>query len=314
MLAGARSLAAIGEWITDAPAGVLRTLGFVPDPLTGQLLVPHPATIRRVLKRLDGDAFDAAVGAFLHHRMVQSASPSPGRGVRRAIAVDGKTVRGSRTSAQAAVSLLAAMHHSGTVLAQRQVADKSNEIPAFAPLLDTIDLENTVVTADALHTQHQHGAYLRSRGAHYLAVVKRNHPGLYDRVRKLHWQEMPLEHYDRTRAHHRMEIRRLKAAALAYLDYPNVRQALQVVRWRRALSTGKLTIERVYLITSLRPGEASGDQLAACIRGHWAIDRDRTYREDESKIRTGQLPRTMATLRNLAISAFRQEGQASPHA
>lgn len=36
--------------------------------------------------------------------------------------------------------------------------------------------------------------------------------------------------------------------------------------------------------------------------------RDRTYREDDSKIRTGHLPRTMASLRNLAISVHRQDG------
>lgn len=38
------------------------------------------------------------------------------------------------------------------------------------------DLTHAVITADALHTQHGHGTYLRSRGAHYIAVVKKNHP------------------------------------------------------------------------------------------------------------------------------------------
>ncbi|MER5898486.1 transposase [Streptomyces sp. NPDC001876] len=94
------------------------------------------------------------------------------RAIRRAVAVDGNTVRGSRTAERTAVVLLAALDHAGSVLAQRQIADKSDEIPAFAPLLDSIeDLENTVITADALHTQHAHGAYLRGRGAHYLAIV-----------------------------------------------------------------------------------------------------------------------------------------------
>lgn len=39
--------------------------------------------------------------------------------------------------------------------------------------------------------------------------------------------------------------------------------------------------------------------------------RDRTFREDESKIRTGHLPRTMASLRNLAVGVHRQNGQTS---
>ncbi|KOV75857.1 hypothetical protein ADL01_16915 [Streptomyces sp. NRRL WC-3618] len=81
------------------------------------------------------------------------------------------------------------------------------------------------------------------------------------------------------------------------------------------MSTGKLTIERVYLSTSLDVFDATPAELAAWIRGHWGTEnllhhvRDRTFREDDSKIRTGALPRTMASLRNLAISVFRQNGK-----
>ncbi|WP_314249752.1 transposase [Streptomyces kutzneri] len=92
--------------------------------------------------------------------------------MRRVMAVDGKVVRGSRTKIATAIQLLAAMDHQGVVLAQRQIVFKSNEIPSFQPLLDTLDLKSTVLTADALHTQHDHGAYLTGRGAHYVAVVK----------------------------------------------------------------------------------------------------------------------------------------------
>ncbi|MEU2835436.1 ISAs1 family transposase, partial [Streptomyces lavendulae] len=156
---------------------------------------------------------------------------------------------------------------------------------------------------------------LTSRGAHYLAVVKKNHPGLHEQVRKLPWKDIPLGHRTRARAHHRDEIRRLKAAAFAHLDYPGARQAIQVVRWRREMSTGKLTIERVYLITSLSVFDATSAELSTWIRGHWGIEnllhhvRDRTFREDDSKVRTGTLPRAMASLRNLAISIFRQDGR-----
>ncbi|MFJ1700134.1 hypothetical protein ACIO6T_22020 [Streptomyces sp. NPDC087532] len=61
--------------------------------------------------------------------------------------------------------------------------------------------------------------------------------------------------------------------------------------------------------------EICGLKVAAWIRGHWGIEnllhhvRDRTFREDGSEIRTGHLPRTMASLRNLAISTFRQDGE-----
>ncbi|MFF5358474.1 hypothetical protein ACFY4I_03595 [Streptomyces scabiei] len=83
------------------------------------------------------------------------------------------------------------------------------------------------------------------------------------------------------------------------------------MRWRQDFASGKLTIERVYLITSVTPGAAGGAQFAAWIRGRLKIEnllhhvRDRTFREDDSKIHTGRLPRVMASLRNLAISVQR---------
>ncbi|MFF1481771.1 hypothetical protein ACFVYD_30190 [Streptomyces sp. NPDC058301] len=89
---------------------------------------------------------------------------------------------------------------------------------------------------------------------------------------RLPWREITLDHHDRTRAHHRLEIRRLKTVAFAHLDYPDAHQALQVVCWREDFTSGKLTIERLYLITSLPPGTATDPQLAAWIRGHWKTD------------------------------------------
>ncbi|MGW0552418.1 ISAs1 family transposase [Streptomyces altiplanensis] len=164
-----------------------------------------------------------------------------------------------------------------------------------------------------------HGTYLRTRGAHYIAQVKANHPGLFDRVGRLPRREITLDHHDRTRAHHRLEIRRLKTVAFAHLDCPDARQALQVVRWRKNLTTGKLTVERIYLITSLPPGAATGLQLAAWIRGHWKIEnllhhvRDRTFREDDSEIHVGHLPASWpACATSPSASTARTDAPTSP--
>ena len=73
---------------------------------------------------------------------------------RRLIAVDGRTVRGARGGDQAAPHLLAALGRAtGTVLTQRKVADRSNEIPALPEPVEPLDLDGAVVTADAMHTQ-----------------------------------------------------------------------------------------------------------------------------------------------------------------
>ena len=82
-----------------------------------------------------------------------------GRRRRWAVAVDGKAVRGTRhaSSDGQAVHLLAALdQRAGAVLAQAGVDGKTNEITAFAPLLEPLDLAGCVITADAMHTQRDH--------------------------------------------------------------------------------------------------------------------------------------------------------------
>jgi hypothetical protein len=121
VLAGAQSLAAIGEWVADAPPGVL---GVRFDPLAGRFRPPGEATIRRVLKAVDAGQFDAAVTSWL-------ASATAAGGRRRVVAVDGKALRGTRHSAaggQAAHLLAAIDQQALAVLAQTAVDGKTNEI------------------------------------------------------------------------------------------------------------------------------------------------------------------------------------------
>jgi hypothetical protein len=143
VLAGARSFTAIGEWIADAPPPVLALLEVRRDPLADRFDPPDEATIRRVLEAIDGDAFDAAVGSWLAGRL-RAAGQGPGhdRRARRALAVDGKAVRGTRHSSSdgQAVHLLAvAGQQASAVLGQAGVDGKTNEITAFAPLLEPLD-------------------------------------------------------------------------------------------------------------------------------------------------------------------------------
>ena len=97
VLAGARSFAAVGEWVADAPPQVLGALGVGRDPLAGRFEPPDEATIRRVPETVNAAALDAAVGFWLAARLrVQAAGQGQGRRGRRAVAVDGKAVRGTR--------------------------------------------------------------------------------------------------------------------------------------------------------------------------------------------------------------------------
>ena len=104
------------------------------------------------------------------------------------IAVDGKSVRGASDGDGRQPHLVAALdQHTGAVLAQTAVEEKSSEIAAVPVVLGGLDITDAVITADALHTQRGHADYLHARGAHYLLPVKANQPTLLRRLRALPW-------------------------------------------------------------------------------------------------------------------------------
>jgi len=300
VLTGARSFAAIGEWVADQPEASLARLG-VPAG-------PHPteSTIRRAFTRLDADLLDRVIGAFLWTR----TGVADGR---RIIAIDGKTVRGARTAKAVAPHLVAAFDHTaGTVLGQVAVAAKSNEIPAVRDLLATFDLTAVVVTVDAMHTQTDTATAITAAGGDYVFTVKRNQPGLHAACKNLPWKDVPAHRVTST-GHGRAVTRTIKVIdAPHWVTFTGAAQLAQV---RRTVTrAGSKSVEVLYLITSADHQCAPPATLAAWIQGHWGIEhrlhwcRDVTFDEDRSQVRTGNAPQVMATVRNTAISLLRLTG------
>lgn len=182
VLSGATSLVCIARFAADSGPDLRRRLGIAAS-------TPVATTPDRLLSRLDGDALDDAVCAWLARLAADPVEePTPAL---TGLAVDGKTVRGSRTDGTAVHLLAAALHESQAVIAQHQVEARSNEIPAFAPLLDGLDLHGVVVTADAMHTQREHAEHITAAGGHYILIVKGNQKKLRKQMKKLPWHEVP---------------------------------------------------------------------------------------------------------------------------
>jgi predicted transposase YbfD/YdcC len=205
-------------------------------------------------------------------------------------------------------------HTSRAVLAQTDVEAATNEIARFRPLLDHLDLTDTVITADALHTQREHAQWLVThKHAAYLLIVKANQPALHRQLKALPWRDIPVADHTRDRGHGRVETRRLQVTTVAGLDFPHATQALRITRRVRSLPGRRWRTVTVYAITSLTAAQAHPVRLADWVRGHWGIEalhhiRDTTYAEDASQLRTGTAPRAMASLRNLAIAILRAHG------
>lgn len=107
----------------------------------------------------------------------------PAAGEVEGIALDGKTLRGSRKQGAPAVHLLSAVSHRlGLTLGQQAVGDKTNEIPLAPVLLRSLLLEGRVVTMDALLTQREVAQAVLDGGGDDVMVAKENQPRLQQEI------------------------------------------------------------------------------------------------------------------------------------
>ena len=176
VICGARSYRGIGDWAQGLAVEALRRFG------SSRGKPPSEPTIRRVLQAIDTEAFDWKLGQWLLGRQMLSG---------KALAIDGKTLCGSRDGENAPVHLLSAVvHKEGIVIAQKHVDVKTNEITRVQPLLDPLDLEGVVVTADALLTQKDIAHYIvKQKKADYVFTVKGNQQTLLEDIRDLEFKK-----------------------------------------------------------------------------------------------------------------------------
>lgn len=142
-LSGANGYMDMELWIKSKKRELQKFLGHA-------FIAPADNTIRNVFLNIDTQKLDTMFEEWAHSTTDKTTS------MIKVVASDGKTMRGSKNKiknekARHIVSLF--LTEEKLTLAQTQVDDKSNEIPALLTLLDSLKLENCVITVDALHTQ-----------------------------------------------------------------------------------------------------------------------------------------------------------------
>ena len=315
MLCGARSYSAIAEWGRNYGTRIAQALGFTHSP-------PCAATLHTVFRHVDRDAFEAHLGAWAD-QVVGSLPPGLEMPA-TAIALDGKTLRGSKTQGAPGTHLLSALaHHVGVTLAQHAVDDKTNENTAVETILQPLVLEGRIVTMDALLTQRHIAQTIVDKGGDDGMIVKENQPQLRADI-ELVFTLPPVGDYQATTrtvdvGHGRIEQRKLTTseALVGYSDWPGLAQVFELGRHVMFPKTGQERVEVVYGVTSLRPEQAPPERLLALVRGQWQMEkkshwvRDVTFDEDRSQVRCGNIPQVMAALRNTTIGLLRCAGHSN---
>ncbi len=308
-LSGARNFREAGDHAADLPQDVLARLGGRPHPLPRRIIAPSETRIRTLVHAIGADLLDEVIGGWLR------GLAGTGRldGLLTAIAIDGKWLRGVLDGQ---VKLFAAMlHEEKVIIAQHRIPDETTETTQVKALLDAVDLDNAVVTADAAHACRETAEYIAGkkedggRESDYFLLVKGNQPSLQRAVFDAIQEQGPREpdHAELDRSHGRIIRRSMWVAGAAGIDFPHVSRVARIRRDRYDTDGALISKEIVHAVTSLDMEQASAGSLAKIARGQWGIEsvhwvRDTAWAEDASTGYAGNGPQVMATLRNLAIS------------
>jgi predicted transposase YbfD/YdcC len=309
MICGAESWSAV-ELFGETREAWLRQFLELPEG------IPSHDTFGRVFGQLDAEAFQSSFNRWVKHTFRLPAG--------EVIAIDGKTVRGSKGDGKAAIHMVSAWaHEAGIVLGQQKTAEKSNEITAIPELLDQLYIKGCIVTIDAMGCQKKIAQRIIDRGADYVLPVKGNQSRLaadiadwFEYAQQTDFASTPHD-YAKTvnKGHGRIEIRECwtldAPQAMDYIRHYEGWSQLQTIamvrRERRVADT--VSVETQYYISSL-----SGDAalMLSCARRHWAVENnlhwvlDVVFREDAAQNWKDNSAANMTVLRHIALNLLKQ--------
>jgi len=207
-----------------------------------------------VLTGADPEMSDAAVGAWLMNAAGFAAPAAggaderpPGRGALMQVRLDGKAIRGAKDADGNQVRLLAALvgpdAGASVAAAQAKVGKKTNEVPMATRVLDQIDLEGKIVTADALHMVKATADRIHERGGEFVPPVKENRRALSGALDTLPWDQVPVAHTATDKGHGRITTRTIQVLpAPDDLPFPHVSQVFLIMAALRNLAIGVLRL------------------------------------------------------------------------
>jgi len=270
-------------------------------------------TLRRALRALDPKALQAAFSSWVASLQAQ---------VSGVVAIDGKTLRGSkqdRSGAGALHVVSAYAHEAGLVLAALAVETKGNEITAIPALLDMLALDGAIVTIDAIGTQKAIAAKIVAKKGDYLLACKENQPALHADIKEFFADPALAKecanHRETDAGHGRIEERSVRAADAGWLakrhpQWKGLQSIAAIDCLRRDKKTGATSKETRFYISSLAPDPA---RLLAASRAHWSIENnlhwtlDVAFGEDDCRTRKDYSALNLAVIRHAALNMLTQE-------
>jgi len=317
-LAGADDYDQVADWVGHRLDWLREVLG-LPDDRR-----PHATTFERLFRRLKPQPLQRHLIALTQ----RLADASEGR----LVPIDGKTLRHcfdaapGRPRHEHPLHLVHAWDQAnGLLLGQIAVDGKSNEITAVPALLELLDLDDAVVSLDAMHCQKDTAQSVRDAGADYLLAVKDNQKTLHEDIRlffddaiEQHDPQLLTHTAEPDNRHGRLDERTVWATEQVdwlrrrHPDWIDLKGVVCVEGKRLDFATGQPSVERRYYLTSLDPWEVGAKRLGELVRGHWSIENhlhwclDVSFADDRSRVRKDHGPENLALVKRLTLGLLKQ--------
>jgi predicted transposase YbfD/YdcC len=270
--------------------------------------IPSHDTFSRVFRLLQPEAFERAFRRF----MVAFAKAN-GLKLSGVVAIDGKALRrayerGGKTSPLHLVNVFAV--DARMALAQRKAPGR-DETKGVLEVLKLLDLEGSIVTADALHCRRGFAAAVLERGGDYALRIKSNCRPLFKAVtqqftrsgKRSSIKQVEPSAHDRSEARHATVIRNASLAEL--YRFPGIKAVGRITLRRRLRGQqAEAPLIRYYVLSKYM----SPKRLLQVTRSHWGIENqlhwvlDVHFSEDGSRTRKDHAPENLALLRKLALN------------
>jgi predicted transposase YbfD/YdcC len=277
--------------------------------------IPSHDTFSRIFRRLDPVAFEAAFRRFMAAFAAQLsglAATTTGQ----VIALDGKSLRGAfETGARATpLHLVTAWAADQRLVLGQRRAPGRNEIQGALELVSLLDLDGSIVTADALHGNRKMAAAVRTRGGDYVLALKANRGPLYTHTEALFADAQPGESASTAEiGHGRSEERRatvlpIPADVAQQFRFPGLAAVARIEGVRR-IGADEDRQSRYFVLSRLYPPA----EVLRIVRAYWSIENgqhwllDVVFDEDRARSRKDNAGENLALLRRLALNLLKAD-------
>lgn len=286
--------------------------------------IPHKDTIKRVVAIINPNQLNLVFYSWLA-QIVNKKNHTFKDEINQIIAFDGKTICGSDDVYNKALHILTAFDtENELVLGQLPVDEKTNEIKVMPELIKLLDLEDTIITADALNCQYEIANLIVSddKKGNYVLAVKGNKKELYEDIVD-YFSDKTIEQiiaknelYKKQieKAHSNIETREyFMIKDIEYLRensgkmYNKLISIGMVRKTNENLITGEVTEEKRYYINSIY----DIDLFAKAVRNEWKIENnlhwhlDYTLKEDASTVIDKKVAFNLNVIRKLVLSILK---------